>query len=130
MKTPFLMKTNAIKIQNRGGGFKSRTVTEKTKDAYGRDIEIRHHEVSTERQKGSDYVVFNCPWVDCGARNKNSVYEAKNITAEKNLTFCCKKCLREVEVAKPAPEHVIVVPGMVSRPTPSGLYGPDNTPIR
>ena len=124
-----LIKTEAIKLVNKGGGYKLKTVTENFKDAYGKEMSRHHHEISEKKEKGSDYVVFNCPWPDCGKRNRQTVFMAKQITEEKNLTFRCWSCRREIEVMKPKEIPTIVVPTM-ERNEFRSLYGPNNKPIR
>lgn len=129
-----ILRTTALKIVNKGGGYKTRMAKDIVKNAMGREMVYRHQEVTKERQKGTDYIVFNCPGPDCGKRNKKSMYEAKALTASGELSFKCYSCHREIEVARPKPmldekAKAIIVPD-IQKPTFSGLYGPNNQPIQ
>lgn len=84
-----ITQTRALKIRNYGGGVKTR------KDYL------------PQKQKGSDYVIFNCP--ACGQRNKKCIYEYRYSTADGKVSFRCSHCYREVEVSKPA-GNLIVTP--------------------
>ena len=126
-----ILRTTAIKVVNKGGGFKTRMRKEIVKDAMGREMIYTHQEVTKERQKGTDYVVFNCPAPGCGKRNKKSLYEAKAMTASKDLSFVCYHCRREIEVSRPMPDMDIIriVAPELEKPKHIGLYGPDNRPL-
>jgi hypothetical protein len=127
-----IFRTEAIKIINKGGGYKGRTRKEIIKNALGGEHVYRHREVSAKRHKGTDYVVFNCPAPDCGKRNNKSIYEAKGKTESGDLSFICHGCRREIEVSRPSPKHEdpsIILPG-IETARHVGLYGPDNRPLR
>ncbi len=124
--TGIVAKTQAIKITRRPGGYQTFTKVE--------TIGLRRHHdhmITKKPLTGSDYIVFICPWQDCGKRNKQSAYEAKAVTPNKNIILRCNSCRREVEVEKPKPEAKLIVPSMISQPEGGGvaklgLYGPDN----
>ena len=83
------------------------------------------HQVASQKVKGMDYVVFNCP--GCRARNKQAVILAKGVAGE-DLAFICNRCCREIEVSKPShPVPEIIVPGAPAKP--SGLVGPTGQPL-
>ena len=101
--TGIILQTNAVKIDNRGGGFPTKMLRQEI-DLPGplpRKKTITRRMVSAKRLPGSDYVVFNCPAPGCGKRNRRSIYEAKGQTKDNRLSFKCNKCYREVEVQKP-----------------------------
>lgn len=124
-----ILRTKALKICNKGGGVKWRTVVETVKDMFGVEHRQHHHERTEGRIKGSDYVVFLCPWPSCKARNKQSMYQAKNITPDGVLSFKCWSCRREIEVEKPVERPQIIVPELAQQPRHVGLLGPDGRPI-
>jgi hypothetical protein len=127
-----ILKTTAIKIVNKGGGFKTKMKKDVVKDAMGHEHTYTHQVISANRIKGTDYVVFNCPAPGCGKRNKKSMYEAKAVTKDKELSFICYNCRREIEVAKPKPKPAavdLITSPDIQAPKYSGLLGPDGRPI-
>jgi hypothetical protein len=113
-----ILQGKALKIVNKGGGRKQRT------ENLGGG---RRRSLIGPKEKGTDYVVFNCPAPDCGARNKRSVYETKG-RAGNALSFKCNRCLREIEVLAPI-KPVMIVSGTADARFNPGLVGPDGRPL-
>ena len=107
-----VLQGKAIKICNKGGGMKCKTVN------LGGG---RRQTILGNKEKGTDYIVFKCS--GCGQRNKRSAYDCKG-RAGNSLSFKCHRCYREIEVAHPP-----VNKGLILDPrSPSvrmGLLGPD-----
>lgn len=129
-----VLQTCALKIVNKGGGYPTKTVKESIPAnpnlCFSKERHYHKHMISVKHVKGTDYVVFNCPAPDCGARNKKSVYEAKGQTASGQLAFICHKCHREIEVQRPishvsTPDPILNNEGL----RPGTLIGPNGKPI-
>lgn len=122
------LQTHAIKVVNKGGGWKGKTEIveeEKEQPSSGEGGAVVMQKVKVQkkvykeiRTSGSDYIVFNCP--ACGERNKRCAYDAIVESAPKDkpivlpdmrkqmgpdkesvLAFRCHKCYRMIEVKKP-----------------------------
>jgi|GEM_PF-1808636 hypothetical protein len=125
-----ILRTTAVKVVNKGGGHKTKTVREPLPDPDGELAKeavklglrlkksIKRYLRSNQRVPGTDYVVFECP--GCGARNKRSMYDVKGATTDGQVSFKCNRCYREIEVAKP----IDLIPPMVKPDSPGGLVGP------
>jgi hypothetical protein len=126
------LRTQAIKVTNKGGGHKTSTVVEETKTELGKVIRKHKHYETKDRVPGTDYVTFKCP--GCGKRNKQSMYELKG-KMEDDLVFQCNGCLRDILVARPTEAiKLITVPdaGMVDgrgNIHAHGLVGPNGRPV-
>jgi hypothetical protein len=94
--TGIILQTRAIKIENRGPCLVSKEIN------LGNGW---HKNLPPEKHTGTDYIVFNCP--KCGRRNKQSMYDSKGAAGD-SVSFKCKMCRIEVEVARPVPAHLIV----------------------
>ena len=115
--TGIILQGQALAIVNKGGGRKCRT--EKIGGGKSRML-------IGPKEKGTDYIVFNCPAPDCGARNKRSAYECKGRSGN-SLSFKCNKCYREIEVAHPLNTRIILDPNSAAQS--SGILGPDGRPV-
>ena len=122
--TGVILQGQALKVVNRGGGYITKTEVREEKLPGGKVVRSHKHLQSGEKAKGSDYIVFKCP--GCGARNKRCAYEVKG-SAGSALSFKCNKCYREIEVAPPRPDKVIITGSEVLGQ--SSLLGPDGRPI-
>lgn len=111
-----ILQGQALKIVNRGGGRKCKT------EKLGNHM-FRMH--IGPKEKGTDYIVFNCP--GCGQRNKQSAYQVKG-RAGNSLSFKCHRCYREIEVAAPLPENMIIM-NAAAPGQPSALVGLDGRPL-
>lgn len=111
-----ILRGKALKIVNKGGGRKC--TTEKLGGGRRR-IKLG------DKQKGTDYIVFNCP--GCGKRNKQSAYQCKG-RAGNSLSFKCNGCLREIEVEAPIPVPALII-GANAPGVGSALLGPDGRPL-
>jgi hypothetical protein len=122
-----ILRGQALKIVNKGGGRITKTVVDETVDPMNnKTIKTHKHMQSRERVKGSDYIVFDCP--ACGKRNKRCAYEVKGRVGN-SLSLKCNKCYREIEVAPPAPVNTVTIALPTDR-TVSQLLGPDGRSIR
>lgn len=107
-----ILQARALKVVNKGGGWKSKTVKEEEDVEVGdgpikrKEKRIKQYRKET-KEKGTDYVVFNCP--ACGARNKKNLYEHRYMTNGGAVLFRCSHCFREIEVSRP--QKTIVSPG-------------------
>jgi hypothetical protein len=111
-----IVLTKAIKVVNKGGGRKCRTV----KLGGGKCTEYL-----SDKQPGTDYIIFNCR--ACGKRNKRSAYDVRGASGEA-IAIKCNKCLTENEVLKPTSTPIILDPNSPAQS--SGLVGPDGKPLR
>lgn len=111
-----ILQGQALKIVNKGGGRKCRT------ENLGGGL---RRMLIGDRQKGTDYIVFNCP--GCGKRNKQSAYQVRG-RAGSSLSLRCSGCYREIELAPPKAVNTLIVsaaaPGI-----PSALLGPTGQPV-
>jgi hypothetical protein len=112
-----IVQSRAIKIVNRGGGRKCKTV---------RLGNGRHTTYVSDKQPGTDYIVWNCR--ACGKRNKRSAYDIRGASGEA-VAIKCNGCLIENEVFKPTSTPIILDPNSPAQ-VPSGLVGPDGKPLR
>lgn len=85
-----ILRVTATKIVNKGGGVMRR-------------IDRKKGEAQEKTDRGSDYVVFNCPHPKCGHRNKQSMYEADAYVPANTaaIPFRCRMCRRLIEVDPP-----------------------------
>ena len=123
-----ILRTNALKIVRGKGGFPTRTRYETRKNDLGVEERIKIHEEYQKRVPGTDYVVFNCPWDGCRARNKQSMYQAKGVVGDL-ISFRCNRCRREIEVSRPIEKPKSIIIPTIDAPKHVGLFGPDNRPI-
>jgi predicted RNA-binding Zn-ribbon protein involved in translation (DUF1610 family) len=114
--TGIILQGKAIKVVNKGGGRKCKTIN------LGGG---RRQMLIGNKEKGTDYVVFECP--GCGQRNKRSAYQVKGSSGT-HLSFKCHRCYREIEVAPPTDSKIILDPRFVPR-TGSGIVGLDGRPL-
>lgn len=126
-----ILTTVALAVQNKGGGFPTKTVKSDKIEMPVLERLVRKskhvHLRSRKRVKGSDYIIFNCP--GCDSRNKQSMYQTKG-KADDALSFRCNRCRREIEVSRPTPvpDRIIVDPSSPARAI-SSLVGPDGKAI-
>jgi hypothetical protein len=122
-----ILRGQALKVVNKGGGFTTRTVKDEVEDPItGKKTKVHKHQVSRSKLPGSDYIVFNCP--ACGQRNKRCAYEVKG-RAGNALSFKCNKCYREIEVAPPLKPNTIIMGTEPAARASSSLVGPDGRPL-
>jgi predicted RNA-binding Zn-ribbon protein involved in translation (DUF1610 family) len=129
------VQTNALKIVNKGGGYKGKSkyeIHEEEITLPGSDGKpIKRMEKVLERKRyeekttGSDYIVFNCP--NCGARNKRCAYDAKVQDKGSVLEFRCHKCRYLVDVKRPI--NIITTDEAIIY-NPTGLVGLDGKEIK
>jgi hypothetical protein len=132
--TGIVLQTNAVKVENHGGGYPTKMIHEEIDAGMGIKKKITRRMISTKKIQGTDYVVFICPAPDCGKRNRKSVYEAKASTGDGRLSFKCHACRREVEVQKPMGQMLTVKqeekPPTAPQFKPGTILGPDGLPAR
>ena len=110
-----VIQTKALKVTNSGGGSPSKTFN------IGRGQRTTQ---TWPKQKGTDYVIFNCP--GCGKRNKHSMYEVKGKAGDM-LSFRCHGCYNTIDVEPPKATKIILDPN--SPALKSGIVGPDGRPV-
>lgn len=84
------LRTPALKFKNSGGGAMHR-------------IDRKEGVIRTKVDRGSDYIVFECPNETCGRRQKHCMYdmEAYHDPRADIIPFKCKFCRVIVEVMRP-----------------------------